>query len=117
MLHDELLPCLQCPISDTPLERADAALVAAANRGVAGGRLLQQNGDRVERDFCSGLVSRDWLYAVDESGAHLLPGEAIPLQQPALAIAADAIQTDAIQTDAIQTDAIQTDSEMSKNDG
>jgi len=84
MLNDQLLSCLQCPLTAEPLQRAGAALVDAANRAVDAALLLQNDGELVDREVEAAVVSNDWMYIVDANGAHLVADEAISLQQPAL---------------------------------
>ncbi len=84
MFQPQLLSCLQCPITLAPLAAASQTLVDAVNQAIDDGRLVQNDGEAVQRFVLAGLVSQEWLYVIDENGAHLLADEAIALQQPGL---------------------------------
>lgn len=77
-----LLAVLRCPITLDPLRIAPDEMVellqAQARRGVLSNRL----GRTISEVSTQGLVneSNSWFYEIRDSISHLMPDEAIPLQ-------------------------------------
>jgi uncharacterized protein YbaR (Trm112 family) len=83
MIDRELLEILVCPQDHTPLEVADAGLVARLNQAITAGKLKNRGGQLVRKTIQGGLVRQDktLLYAIIDDIPVLLVDDAIPLDQ------------------------------------
>ncbi len=83
VISQELLSILVCPESRTPLELADAALLAEVNRAIAVGRVKNRGGETISAALAGALVRTDRaaLYPIVNDIPILLVDAAIPLEQ------------------------------------
>lgn len=83
MISKELLDILVCPETKQDVTVADAALVERLNLAIAGGKLVNRGGARVDEKIDGGLVRKDGkiLYPVRSDIPIMLIEEAIPLDQ------------------------------------
>ena len=86
MIRPELLEMLVCPENHAPLAVASSELLARINRAIAGGRLTNKGGRRVDKPLDEGLVRSDRavLYPIVDEIPMLLVDEAIALDHPAI---------------------------------
>jgi uncharacterized protein YbaR (Trm112 family) len=81
VITDEFLAMLRCPESRQPLRRADAALVASVNRGIAAGQLRNRAGQSLASPVDELLVREDgrFAYPVIDEIPVLLADEAVEI--------------------------------------
>lgn len=80
-LSDDILARLRCPVSGSPLQRADGPLLEQLNRQIAAGEALTRLSERVGEPVTDGLVNADrsLLYPITGGMLVLLPSEAIEI--------------------------------------
>ena len=83
MVDAELVQILACPETRQPVRVADDALVQKVNQAIAGGRIVNRDGQPVTEPVQTGLVREDnrYLYPVRDDIPVMLIGEAIALDQ------------------------------------
>jgi uncharacterized protein YbaR (Trm112 family) len=81
MIDPEFLRLLVCPASRVPLRLATAAELAACNRAIAEGAVVNRGGSPVASALQGGLVPVDGgvLYPIVDGIPILLTTEAVPL--------------------------------------
>ena len=82
-MNPDFIAMLRCPEDQSALTEADRALVERLNRAIAGGRICNRAGARVEREIDGALVRQDraLAYPVTDGFPVMLADEAIPLDQ------------------------------------
>ena len=75
----KLLQMLRCPLDQSELALADAALVDRLNVAIAQGDARDRAGQAVDEPIQSGLVTADgkWVYPIRGGIPVLIPGQAI----------------------------------------
>ena len=83
MVDAELIQILACPETRQPVRLADDALVRKLNEAIAGGRVVNRDGQPVTEAVQTGLVREDnqYVYPVRDDIPVMLIGEAIALDQ------------------------------------
>ena len=83
MVDAELVQILACPETHQPVRVADEALVQKVNQAIAGGKVVNRDGQPVTDAIQTGLVREDnqYLYPVRDDIPVMLIGEAIALDQ------------------------------------
>ncbi len=83
MVDAELVAILACPETHQPVRLADEALVQKLNGAIAGGKVVNRDGQPVTEPVQTGLVREDnqYLYPVRDDIPVMLIGEAIALDQ------------------------------------
>ena len=83
MVDAELIQILACPETRQPVRLADDALVRKLNEAIAGGRVVNRDGQPVTEVVQTGLVREDnqYVYPVRDDIPVMLIGEAIALDQ------------------------------------
>ena len=83
-MKTEVLSLLRCPVTESSLAIADAALVDSLNQQIAAGTLTNQLGQTVDKPLESGLVNEDatLLFAVRGEIMVLVADQAIELLRP-----------------------------------
>ena len=82
-MHPDLLRCLRCPITKSPLQLAEEELVGRINRAIAAGNVSSRMSQRLERPLDGGLVNAQRTYLLPIYGGIpcLIGDNAIPLDQ------------------------------------
>ena len=83
MLDAELVEILACPETHQPVRVADDELVRRLNAAIAGGQVVNRDGQPVTGPIQGGLVREDgaYLYPVRDDIPVMLIGEALALDQ------------------------------------
>jgi uncharacterized protein YbaR (Trm112 family) len=77
-----LFVLIQCPVTGTPLAKADPDLVSSLQMLAKAGKLRSKNGVSVSEIPSQGLVGGGrWFYPVQNGIPSLIPGEAIEIRK------------------------------------